>query len=72
MKKLIQISIVVILVLVLFQAMAGGTFAGAKNGSVWGALPQAAASTSAQSALVLTCWDGRIVSCATPNVGWNS
>ena len=72
MKKLVQISIVVVLVLVLFQAMLGGTFSA--SGSVLANEPQSqsAASASVQSALVITCKDVRVVRCVVPNVGWNS
>lgn len=72
MKKLIQFSIVVILLFVLLQAMVGGAFSAAGNALVNGTQLHSVPPASVQSALVITCWDGRMVNCYTPNVGWNS
>ena len=72
MKKLIQISIVVVLVFTLLQIIAGAGFSGVHKAVPSQNLSLAPAQTSLQSALVITCWDGRVVSCVMPNVGWNS
>jgi len=72
MKKLLQASIVVVLVLVFLQAMLGGAFPAAGNALTNGFQSHSAAPTSLQSAWIITCWNGRVGGCVTPNVGWNS
>ena len=74
MKRLIQISLIAILVLVLFQAAAGGpvissgqTDLGAANSI---SSPVNTPAEGVQMAACLVRIKGVI--CVTPNVGWNS
>jgi len=73
MKKLIQVSLIVVLVFVLFQAVAGGSAApGAEPCSNPGQVSCFAATTSLQSIQVFSCLGSKGEKCITPNVGWNS
>ncbi|HJR79101.1 MAG TPA: hypothetical protein VJ821_03445 [Anaerolineales bacterium] len=74
MKKLIQISLIVILVCAVFQVMAGGSMVSASN--VESSAPSIAsfsADTSVQDVQMATCLAilKRVV-CVMPNVGWNT
>ncbi len=72
MKKLIQISIVVVLVLMLFQALSGGpTVTAGKICSSEGSTCFTA-NTSVQSVQVVTCLGLKGVICVKPDVGWNT
>lgn len=74
MKKFIQISLIAILVIVLFQAAAGGAVvsSGQIDQSAF-SNTSSAANTSAESVEMAACLV-RIkgVICVHPNVGWNS
>ena len=72
MKKMIQVSLVIVLVFTLFQAMSGGTFISANKMVSSENLQYAAATTSGPSVQVLICWRSRLPHCVLPNVGWNS
>ena len=64
MKKLVQISLILVLLVALFQATAGRqTVLAGQMG---------ANSTSAQGTRVVTCPGLKSVVCTVPNVGWNS
>lgn len=68
MKKFIQISLVVVLVLVLFQAAAGGSMGLAgKIGSNVAEYISSLANTPVQGVQVAAC-----PGCKKPTVGWNS
>lgn len=71
MKKLIQVSIIVVLVFTLFQVVSGTSmvFAGTMC-STAGQSTCLPAMTSASNVQVAVCLSGRV--CVTPNVGWNS
>ena len=74
MKKLIQISLIVVLVFVLFQAAAGGSVVSSgKIGSSDVSHISSTVNTSLEGAQMAACVV-RIkgVVCVTPNVGWNS
>jgi len=74
MKKLIQISLVVVLVFVLFQAVTAGPMVSAsKIGSSAASSISSTANTSVEDVQMAACLI-RItgVICVTPNVGWNS
>jgi len=72
MKKLIQISLVVVLIFVLLQAVVGLTSGSPDKTAPVGSGQYATAATSEQSLSVLTCSSSRPVNCAVPLVGWNS
>ena len=67
MKKLIQVSLVVVLMFVLLQAVVGGAFGSPDKIASHENLPYATAPTQ-----VLNCSSRRPVHCAVPLVGWNS
>ena len=74
MKKLIQISLIAVLVLVLFQAVVGGS-AIASDQADLGIATNISSMTNtvaedAQAAACLVYIKGIV--CVTPNVGWNS
>ena len=73
MKKLIQVSLIVVVVFVMVQALIGGTMA--LTGQTRSNEVQSASFTTitpVQNVQLLTCLDGRGLSCMKPNVGWNS
>jgi heme A synthase len=73
MKKLIQVSLIVVLVFVMVQAVIGGTMA--LTGQTRSNEVQSTYFTTikpVQNVRLLICPDGRGVSCMRPNVGWNS
>lgn len=72
MKKLIQVSLMVVLVFILLQAMIGNTFVPADKMVSHENLQYTTATMSGQSVQVLICSSGRLVNCVLPNVGWNS
>ena len=72
MKKLIQVSLVVILLFTLLQAVVAGTFVSVDKMASYQNRQYAAAATSGQSIQVLICSSSTRAWCAIPNVGWNS
>jgi hypothetical protein len=73
MKKLIQVSLIVVVVFMMVQAVMGGTMA--LTGQTRSNEVQSTHFTTvtpAQNVQLLICPDGRGVSCMKPNVGWNS
>ena len=74
MKKLLQICLIVVLVFVLFQAVAGGAgMASGQTDLVATSHNSSAINASAEGAHVSTCWvNVRGVICVKPLVGWNS
>ena len=72
MKKLIQASLVVVLMLILLQAVVGVTLVSADKTASYENVQYTAAATSGQSVQVLICSRTRLAYCAMPNVGWNS
>lgn len=72
MKKLIQVSLVVVLIFALLQAVVGVTFVSADKLVSYENLQYATAATSGQSVQVLICSSGSLTRCVVPNVGWNS
>lgn len=74
MKKLIQISLIAILVLVLLQTVAGGSVA-ASSGTDLGTTTNMPSwvNTSTESVPMAVCLSGiKGMFCVMPNVGWNS
>jgi len=73
MKKLIQVSLIVVVLLVMVQAVMGGTMAlTSQTHSIEVQRTSFTALPSVQNVQLLLCLDGRGVSCMRPNVGWNS
>lgn len=74
MKKLIQISLVVVLVFVLFQAVAAGSaLSSGAVGSSTASHISPAANTSVEGMQMAACIVRvKGVICVRPNVGWNS
>jgi hypothetical protein len=74
MKKLIQISLIIVLVLVLFQATVGGLGGSpSKAGSGAAGSVSFTASTSIDDVYATACLVYiKGVVCVRPNVGWNS
>lgn len=74
MKKLIQIALIAVLVLVLFQAVAGGSALASDRADLGTASTISSVANSAsedgQMAACLVSVKGVI--CVRPNVGWNS
>lgn len=74
MKKLIQISLIAILVLVLFQAAAGGSVAVSNQAHMGTAsrISSLVNTTPAGAQLAVCPLIIKGVGCIRPNVGWNS
>ena len=74
MKKLIQISLIVILVCVVFQGMAGGSMVSASNVESSAASNASfSADTSVEEVQMAACLATlKRVVCVMPNVGWNT
>ena len=73
MKKLIQISLVVILLFVLFQTAAGGAMVSGKIDSNVAQNFASTASGTTQNVQMAACLVYiKGVICVKPNVGWNS
>lgn len=74
MKKLIQLALVVVLVVVLFQAVAGVSVVSSSSlGSNAASSISSPVDASAQGVQMATCLVRvKGVICVRPNVGWNS
>jgi len=74
MKKLIQLSLVVIFVLVLFQTMAAGSVAASHQSELGIARNiSSRVSSSTEGVAMAVCFSGiKGVICVMPQVGWNS
>jgi hypothetical protein len=74
MKKITQLSLVLILVFVLFQAVSGGSMVSPGNvGSHTATHISSPASTSVEGVQMAACLiHSTGVICVQPNVGWNS
>ena len=74
MKRLIQISLIVILVLVLFQAALNGSVVTSNRDSLGtGTTVSSVANTTSEDVRVAACLVSiHGVVCVKPNVGWNS
>ncbi len=73
MKKLIQISLIVVLVFAMFQAViASPTVSVGGVGSHQIQTISSTANASAQASQMATCLGIKGLLCIVPNVGWNS
>jgi hypothetical protein len=73
MKKLLQMCLIVILVLVLFQASAGGASMASGQTDLAASNNSSVTNASIEGAHAAACWVRiKSVVCAMPNVGWNS
>lgn len=71
MKKLLQVSLLLVLIFMLLQAGSGGTFVRADKLVSYENL-QYAAAPSGQSVQAPICSSSRLAYCKRTNVGWNS
>lgn len=72
MKKLIQVSLVVVLMFTLLQVVVGVTFVSPDKIASYENVQYTTAVTSGQSLQMLICSSNHPVNCVPPNVGWNS
>jgi hypothetical protein len=72
MKKLIQVALIVVVVVMMLQASVGGAFISVDKMASVGNSQYVTAPASGQSIQILICASSRLVGCYTPNVGWNS
>ena len=74
MKKLIQISLIIVLVLILFQAVAGGVGVASDQAELGVAtnISSVAKTTSEDVQMAACLVEIKGVICVKPNVGWNS
>jgi hypothetical protein len=73
MKKLIQVSLIVVIVFLMAQAVVGGPMAlASQTHSIEVQRSSFTTVTPVQNVQLLICPAGRGVSCMKPNVGWNS
>jgi len=72
MKKLIRVSLILVVVFMLLQAVIGGAFVSADKMISYENPQYVTAPSSGQSIQILICARGRVAGCVLPNVGWNS
>jgi heme A synthase len=72
MKKLIQVSLIVVVVFMLLQAAIGGAFVSTDKMASFENTHYVAATVSGQNIQGFSCLNGRVINCVLPQVGWNS
>ena len=73
MKKFIKVSLILVVVFMLLQAVIGGAFVSADKMAASFENPQYVTAPSSGAGIqVLICAGSRSVNCVMPHVGWNS